>query len=192
MSGHTHVALRRLLRIHRETGVTILYVTHDQEEALRLSDRIAVFNQGRIEQIATGRTLYEDPDSRFVANFVGNSNFLSVNVVTVLAQRASVCLRDGTFIDGVRISGKVAAGSRGTMLIRPERISIGQASGIPVSVKDVTYLGENLQILAETRWGQQLSLRPPMSSVDMAKMNVGAEVRIVWQSEHGIVFNEIA
>jgi putative spermidine/putrescine transport system ATP-binding protein len=63
-------------RIHRETGVTILYVTHDQEEALRLSDRIAVFSHGRIDQIGTGRELYENPATRFVAGFIGSSDFL--------------------------------------------------------------------------------------------------------------------
>ncbi len=70
------MAAARDQRIHRELGTTFVYVTHDQEEALVLSDRIAVFNQGRIEQIGTGRQLYDEPETLFVGKFVGDSTIL--------------------------------------------------------------------------------------------------------------------
>ena len=78
-------------RIHVETGVTIIYVTHDQEEALRLSDRIALFNHGAIEQVGTGEDLYERPASAFTAGFIGNSNLIDVTL-----QQGMARLPDGT------------------------------------------------------------------------------------------------
>ncbi|TIT85070.1 MAG: polyamine ABC transporter ATP-binding protein, partial [Mesorhizobium sp.] len=89
-------------RIHRETGVTILYVTHDQEEALHLSDRIALFKEGRIEQIGTGEDLYLRPASEFVAGFIGNSNFLPAEHLETENGVALVRLADGSIVKGVK------------------------------------------------------------------------------------------
>lgn len=89
-------------RIHQETGVTILYVTHDQEEALRLSDRIAVFSQGEIDQIGTGQELYANPATRFVAGFIGDSNFINAEVLSSANGHAKLSLPGGTVIDGCR------------------------------------------------------------------------------------------
>ncbi|TIM79258.1 MAG: ATP-binding cassette domain-containing protein, partial [Mesorhizobium sp.] len=83
-------------RIHRETGVTILYVTHDQDEALHLSDRIALFRDGRIEQIGTGEDLYLRPASEFVASFIGNSNFLPAEHLETVDGAATIRLADGS------------------------------------------------------------------------------------------------
>ncbi|RYG94978.1 MAG: ABC transporter ATP-binding protein, partial [Alphaproteobacteria bacterium] len=92
-------------RIHQETGVTILYVTHDQEEALRLSDRIAVFSHGEIDQIGTGPELYADPATRFVAGFIGDSNFIDADVVSVDGKSAKLALPGGATIEGVPLHG---------------------------------------------------------------------------------------
>ena len=89
-------------RIHRETGVTILYVTHDQEEALRLSDRIALFREGRIEQIGTGEDLYLRPASEFVAGFIGNSNFLPAEHLQTTDGTSTIRLGDGSIVTGVK------------------------------------------------------------------------------------------
>ena len=82
-------------RIHQETGVTILYVTHDQEEALRLSDRIAVFSQGEIDQVGTGPELYAKPATRFVAGFIGDSNFLDAEILSMNGDRTRLRLPGG-------------------------------------------------------------------------------------------------
>ena len=79
-------------RIHQETGVTILYVTHDQEEALRLSDRIAVFSKGVIDQIGTGPELYANPATRFVAEFIGDSDFVTCRVLSAGSGRADLAV----------------------------------------------------------------------------------------------------
>jgi putative spermidine/putrescine transport system ATP-binding protein len=152
-------------RIHRETGATILYVTHDQEEALRLSDRIAVFNHGRIEQIASGASLYDNPVNRFVAGFVGNSNFLQATIANVTDGRATARMPDGTLIGNVRGKVGLTAGAEGVLLVRPEQFRFGQGegtgaeAGFPATIRDATYLGETVQVAAVTRWGQELSIR---------------------------------
>ncbi|HZZ02472.1 ABC transporter ATP-binding protein, partial [Paraburkholderia sp.] len=137
-----------LRRIHQETGVTILYVTHDQEEALRLSDRIAVFNKGRIEQVGTGEELYGNPASRFVASFIGNSNFLPVRVTSNNDGRMSGVFPNGHTVSSGSFNPVLTAGDEGTLMIRPEQMRIqaqrdaSSAAGLPVTVRDITYLGD--------------------------------------------------
>ncbi|MBL8791779.1 MAG: ABC transporter ATP-binding protein, partial [Rhizobiales bacterium] len=113
-----------LRRIHHETGVTILYVTHDQEEALRLSDRIAVFNHGRIEQLATGRELYTNPATRFVAGFIGDSNFLRVKGYALDGTHARVTLPDGTELSAIPCH-KDSSGTDtpAELMVRPQAIT---------------------------------------------------------------------
>ncbi|NKF31969.1 ABC transporter ATP-binding protein, partial [Pseudomonas sp. BGM005] len=86
-------------RIHQQTEVTILYVTHDQEEALRLSDRIAVFSKGVIDQIGTGPELYANPKTRFVAEFIGDSDFISCDLVSSSGGQATIALGGGTIFN---------------------------------------------------------------------------------------------
>ena len=149
-------------RIHNETGVTILYVTHDQEEALRLSDRIALFNAGRIEQIGTGHDLYEKPASRFVAGFIGNSNFLAAKLSP--ADR-SIILPDGTAIGGVPLDKLRPPQDEVDIMIRPDhfRLHDGSEAGSMLrgTVTDTTYLGEYTQLAVTTSWGAPLSVRLP-------------------------------
>src|SRR5271165_1320230 len=85
-------------RIHRQLGVTLLYVTHDQEEALRMSDRIAVFDHGRVVQVGTGEELYDTPATRFVGGFIGSSNFITATVVGAEGAVVMVRLPDGSII----------------------------------------------------------------------------------------------
>jgi len=180
-------------RIHQETGVTILYVTHDQEEALRLSERIAVFNNGRIEQADTPRMLYEDPASRFVAGFVGNCNFLSVTVVGISGSGATVAFPDGTRVSGVRPHAPVAEGAAGALLLRPEKLTVRRADGgegLAARATSVTYLGEALDIACTTRWGEEISARVPIAAglgIDVAP---GMELALGWPEGHGILFEQ--
>ena len=151
-------------RIHQAMGTTILYVTHDQEEALRLSDRIAVFNCGRVDQIATGKTLYDDPASKFVASFVGNSNFLPVDIVDADGGNVMAQLPSGTRLSG-RATSRPEIGATGELLIRPEQFAIlpGDSADdgkvISAAVLEATYLGEIMQIRASTSWGQVVTIR---------------------------------
>jgi putative spermidine/putrescine transport system ATP-binding protein len=176
-----------LRRIHQETGVTILYVTHDQEEALRLSDRIAVFNKGRIEQCGTGEELYANPASRFVANFIGNSNFLPVRVTASSAQASS-----GVFPNGLAIAtagnGTLAAGDEGTLMVRPEQMRIralgasAGGAGLPVTVRDITYLGDAMHYAVATPWEQEISIRMPAGDHRDSGLAIGTQALVDWDA----------
>ena len=173
-------------RIHQTTGVTILYVTHDQEEALRLSDRIAVFNRGRIEQIGTGQELYANPATRFVAGFVGDSNFLDVaSVETASGGRAAVTMPDGTRFTNIplHVSASHTQASGAQLMVRPQAIRFqnGEGAGLPVRVKDVTFLGDTVSALLTTRWGQDVWMRLPAQEIGACR--AGQELRIGWNSE---------
>ena len=120
-------------RIHQETGVTILYVTHDQEEALRLSDRIAVFSQGEIDQIGTGPELYSDPATRFVAGFIGDSNFIDADVVASNAGKAQLSLPGGVMVEMPAISVMPSDSCTCSPVTRSKRAaSSGASTAAPV------------------------------------------------------------
>jgi ABC-type Fe3+/spermidine/putrescine transport system ATPase subunit len=125
-----------LLRIHRETRTTALYVTHDQEEALSLADRVAVMNRGRIEQMGTPREIYEQPANEFTARFMGEINLLPP-------------------------SSPLAAALNGApnrkLAFRPESAQLGR-EGIAATVKLATYLGSKTELLVETPTGESLKL----------------------------------
>lgn len=99
-------------RIHQQTEVTILYVTHDQEEALRLSDRIAVFSKGVIDQIGTGPELYAHPTTRFVAEFIGDSDFIACDLLAASGGKATVSLGQNIVFDHIPVHGEAAPGKR--------------------------------------------------------------------------------
>ena len=154
-------------RIHTETGVTILYVTHDQEEALRLSDRIALFNAGRIEQLGTGRDLYETPATRFVAGFIGNSNFLSGKLDRLSATACAIVLPDGGRFDAAPSASIEQQRRDVEIMIRPDHFRFhggAEDDGLPKmtgTVTDTTYLGEYTLIAVRTAWGDPLTVRLP-------------------------------
>jgi putative spermidine/putrescine transport system ATP-binding protein len=173
-----------LRRIHQETGVTILYVTHDQEEALRLSDRIAVFNKGRIEQCGTGEELYANPASKFVANFIGNSNFLPVRVTSSNAQQSSGVFPNGLAIEASGNAG-LAAGDEGTLMVRPEQMRLrahGESKGLPVTVRDITYLGDAMHYAVATPWDQEISIRAPAGEHRDSGIVIGTQALVDWDA----------
>ena len=136
-------------RIQRELGVTVVYVTHDQQEAMVLSDRVAVFNEGRIEQIDPPEVLYEEPERAFVARFIGENNLVHG---TVLALHEGFCDVD---VAGLAVRGACIAplevGERTILAIRPERVGVGSPSGrfaneFEATVDEVTFLGDHLRV----------------------------------------------
>lgn len=178
-------------RIHQETGVTILYVTHDQEEALRLSDRISVFSQGQIEQIGTGQELYAEPATRFVAGFVGDSNFLEATVLSVESRRARLSVCDGIVIDDVPVQGQVGGGGKAALLLRPERLSLSldrRDCSLPVVIRDLTFLGNTVEVSAETDQGQGLSVRLPFGHAVIPGLMRGNRVWAYFDSREAHAF----
>lgn len=154
-------------RIHRETGVTILYVTHDQEEALHLSDRIALFRDGRIEQIGTGEDLYLRPATDFVAGFIGNSNFLAAEHLETVGGAATIRLADGSLVSGINANGSLAPGQKTRLMIRPEALRLDRGPKsveLVVDIIDVAFYGERRRIVARTSTGQEIDIRPTFSA----------------------------
>lgn len=163
-------------RIHQETGVTILYVTHDQEEALRLSDRIAVFSQGEIDQIGTGPELYANPATHFVAGFIGDSNFIQAEVLSNVDGQAKLVLHGGTIVDGVPMHAGKAGGKSASLLLRPERLSLSSHqidNGLAVEICDITFLGNNIEVSTRTGNGESLAVRLPFGHDAISSINRG-------------------
>jgi putative spermidine/putrescine transport system ATP-binding protein len=138
-----------LRQLHRHLGVTMIYVTHDQSEALTMSDRIAVFNDGRIEQLATPAELYERPGNAFVAYFIGESNRLLGRVTGGGGEFVTVALADGRTVRclGLGVSPQQAV----CLSVRPERILIGGAAQAADNVlegriRDAVYHGDHLRL----------------------------------------------
>ncbi len=132
-----------LKRLQGQTGITFIFVTHDQEEALTMSDRVAVMNQGRILQVGTPRGIYDHPAERFVANFIGETNFLEADIVSAASGRATVRLSSGGTVPATAPEGVTPTG-RVTVVIRPEHARLTRGGGeAPLSgrLENVVYFG---------------------------------------------------
>ncbi|MEX0663144.1 MAG: ABC transporter ATP-binding protein [Acidimicrobiia bacterium] len=136
-----------LKRIQREVGITFVYVTHDQEEALTMSDRIAVMNEGHVEQIGTPEEIYGAPRSVFVAGFIGVANLLRVTVDSVNGETARVTLPGETHSPAMLSGPSITAGSTATLMLRPERVRLstaepaGDAARLAATVAQLTFQG---------------------------------------------------
>ncbi|WP_068112781.1 ABC transporter ATP-binding protein [Tropicimonas marinistellae] len=148
-----------LKQIQRETGIAFVFVTHDQEEALTMSDRIAVMSEGYVQQIGTPRDIYEAPLNRFVADFIGETNLLDVEVAAVSEGMAEVFLPGGLALRCPAAASAVAG--RGHLSVRPERISIGPKSAetLPATVTDHVYLGTDIHLHARLVDGEPILVR---------------------------------
>jgi spermidine/putrescine transport system ATP-binding protein len=150
-----------LKELNRETGATFVYVTHDQEEALTMSDRIAVMSDGRILQLGTPSEIYEHPANRFVADFIGQSNLLPGVLESREGESGHVRL-DGGAVIGSRVRGDAAPGDRVTVSVRPERIEVypddvtAPSSALPGLVAEVIYLGSHHQAVLDLSDGARL------------------------------------
>lgn len=136
-------------RIQRMLGVTVVYVTHDQQEAMAMSDRVAVFNRGRIEQAAPPEVLYEEPERGFVATFIGDNNLLEGRIVS--AERDICDVDTGNGIVRAFLVTPRAAGERVTLAIRPERVALAPEPGrysneFDALVDDIAFLGDHLRV----------------------------------------------
>ncbi|GAA0392144.1 ABC transporter ATP-binding protein [Microbispora corallina] len=159
-----------LKAIQREVGITFLFVTHDQEEALTMSDRVAVFNQGRIEQVGTPAEIYERPATAFVAGFVGTSNLISGEAAVAVL------------------------GREGTYSVRPEKLRVVPGDGTPGpdehsaagTVREVVYAGPSTRFVVDLDAGGRLialQQNLQVSSMDVMALR-GARVTLAWHRRH--------
>jgi spermidine/putrescine transport system ATP-binding protein len=154
--------LRQAMRVElkalqEETGITFIFVTHDQEEALAMSDRIAVMSSGQVQQIGTPREIYEAPVNRFVADFIGETNLIEIEVDRVTDGQATVTLPGG---HTVVCAAATNSSGRHALSIRPERVSItADAPDLQATVERVIYLGTDLHLITRLDGGEPFSLR---------------------------------
>jgi len=174
-------------QLHDQLGVTVVYVTHDQSEALTMSDRIAVFHEGRIQQIADPRTIYEHPDTAFVAQFIGENNRLEGTVERVADGMASVVVADGSKVIAEAGPG-VAAGHRVLVSLRPERLRLNQPNGSAANnfsgrVLEVIYHGDHLRVRLNALGRDDFIVKAPV--IGGEGLTVGSEVSISWREVDG-------
>ncbi|MEM9732294.1 MAG: ABC transporter ATP-binding protein [Pseudomonadota bacterium] len=172
--------------IHENLGVTVVYVTHDQSEALTMSDRIAVFNDGVIQQLSTPDDLYERPANSFVAQFIGENNKLNGQVTAHEAGHAQVRLDDGSMVSAkaVNVDG---VGSRTTLSLRPERISIAPEVGATQNVMEGTileliYLGDHIRTRMNVAGNTEFIVKVPNNAHNVP-LQEGAKVNVGWNAD---------
>ncbi len=173
-----------IMHLHKNLGITILYVTHDQEEALVMSDRIAVFNQGRIEQIGRPQDLYETPKTRFVADFIGETNFLSGRLEQV-AKGFGILERAGR--PSGRLGQEMALGSAAVLAVRPERMQVGKAAPegnnqVAGTLTDLIYLGQSRKLVARLEDGNEVVALEQAGGEQIA-LQEGEQVIFSWKAE---------
>ncbi len=168
--------------LHERLGVTVVYVTHDQSEALTMSDRIAVFNDGVIQQLSRPDDLYERPENAFVAQFIGENNRLMGTVESLDGDHAAVKLDDGVTTRALAVSCG-GAGSRTTLSIRPERVALGgngAANEADGKVLELIYLGDHIRCRMDVHGNDEFVLKLP-NSAGHARLSVGETARVSWK-----------
>jgi spermidine/putrescine transport system ATP-binding protein len=177
--------------LQRQIGITFVLVTHDQEEALSLSDRVCVMGEGRIIQIGSPQELYDSPKTRYVADFVGTSNFFEGKVTASGAGRATVVLKNGLPVEG-RVTAETAPEGEACISIRPEQIRLSRSdrSGIEVVVHNRIFLGEHTEYLVRNNvLGDFLVLSPRQSELNDGPFNTGDTAWAAWDAGSAVVLN---
>ncbi|MGF7176478.1 ABC transporter ATP-binding protein [Azospirillum doebereinerae] len=173
-------------RLHETMGITVVYVTHDQGEALTMSDRIAVFNDGVVQQIDRPDALYERPVNSFVANFIGESNVLSGTVQNIEQGYCQVALDGGGSVLALAVN--VTAGGRTSLSVRPERVAIATADDVdpafnrlPATLKDLIYLGDHTLAVLATPGNDEFMVKLPAGAY--AGLSQGQDVTIAFRPD---------
>jgi putative spermidine/putrescine transport system ATP-binding protein len=180
---HMQMEIRHL---HERLGITVVYVTHDQSEALTMSDRVAVFNAGVIQQVASPSELYEKPANSFVAQFIGENNRLLGRLVEANGQTCMAELADGSRIQAT-YTGAAAVGEPTSLSIRPERIKIAPPEGAPANrfegiVRELIYLGDHLRVRFAIGGIDDFIVKIH-NSEDRPVLDIGRSIPLGWRAE---------
>jgi putative spermidine/putrescine transport system ATP-binding protein len=178
-------------RLHQRLGVTMAYVTHDQHEALTMSDRIAVFHRGRIQQLDTPEKIYEEPANAFVARFIGENNRFDGSLEAVTGDRCTLRIAGDTRLEGT-LAGPLPAGSDVTVSLRPERVQIA-APGHTIeklpgrhltgTLREVIYLGDHVRARVALPGNDDFTVKRPIDEAHTLPA-IGGEVLLAWMPEH--------
>ncbi len=179
--------LRRQVRediraIQQDLGLTVVYVTHDQEEALAVSDEIVVMRNAAIAQIGTPRQLYDAPNDRFVADFIGEANLLTCQILSVEDDMARI------EIEGYqhRLPARGLLPGAATLAVRPSRLRIGTAEGIPATVAKATYVGVRMEYTLTGDFGQVFAVHDDVEQ----PLKPGAELRMSFADKGPVLLPE--
>ncbi|MER9171163.1 ABC transporter ATP-binding protein [Mesorhizobium australicum] len=181
-----------IMRIQKELDMTVVFVTHDQDEALTMSDRVAVINEGRLVQVADSKNLYYSPQDRFVASFVGESNLLPCRVGRIQNGVAKVTI-DGDLTSGVaRLSGQ-SGGEAGWLFVRPEHVDISQRGATSSAenvldgvVEDALFLGEMTRYAVRC---EHETITVKQQNRGQTQLAGGTPVTVSWDAQNCIVLN---
>jgi spermidine/putrescine transport system ATP-binding protein len=170
-----------LKRLHQQLGMTFLFVTHDQEEALAMADRIAVMREGSIVQLGSGEEIYRNPATRYVADFIGEANLLACSIGA-----------DGTVsvaADGPALPYESKTGSSGevSLMVRPEDVLVGGAVGadevaLPATLKDKVFVGSTWRLFLAVAGGQEIAAEPGYS-IEAERLAVGETITVHWRRD---------
>ncbi|CAM5200699.1 Spermidine/putrescine import ATP-binding protein PotA OS=Castellaniella defragrans OX=75697 GN=potA PE=3 SV=1 [Castellaniella defragrans] len=183
-----HMQLK-LKALHSQLGVTFVYVTHNQSEALTMSDRIAVFDQGVIQQVSQASTLYEKPCNRFVAGFVGDSNQFEGTVRRTTDEHCTVELTCGTRLRGLNVQ-RLPEGSPCIVAMRPERITPAaeeDSNQFQASAVDEVYCGDHIRLRCRIDEGSTFFVKIPLSE-DPRRHSPGTHISLQVDPQHVRVF----
>lgn len=185
-----------IMRLHRELDVTMVYVTHNQSEALAISDRMAVMNEGEIRQVGTPTEVYQEPRDQFVADFIGSANLIEGTVVSTgdryeIDSDLDIDIRADA--DTTVWDTRLSEGSPVTVLLRPERLSLdhettGNQNRLTGTLMEITYLGSSAEYFVELPDGSQLQLTSPVrGSIDVSP---GDDVTVSFDSTAPILLGD--
>ena len=172
--------------IHENLGVTVVYVTHDQSEALTMSNRVAVFNDGVIQQLASPDDLYERPENAFVAQFIGENNTLNGTVREIDGDICTVELDDGAMVEALKVNVN-AVGDRSQMSLRPERVEVDPPEGkypnvFEGKVEELIYLGDHIRTRASVCGHDDFIVKVP-NAAGHVHLKEGEAVEFGWMME---------
>ena len=170
--------------IHEKIGITVVYVTHDQSEALTMSNRIAVFNDGKIQQISSPDVLYEKPTSAFVAQFIGENNQLKGKVESLDGNNCVVVTETGEKIHALKVNVN-NVGDKSLISLRPERVAINSSekfeNNFDAKVKELIYLGDHIRTRLEICGNDQFIVKVP-NSYASGNLKEGEIAKLSWKS----------
>ncbi|MBY8976746.1 ABC transporter ATP-binding protein [Rhodobacteraceae bacterium NNCM2] len=181
-----------IMHLHKNLGVTVLYVTHDQEEALVMSDRIAVFNKGRIEQIGAPHDLYEAPQTKFVADFIGETNFVAGPIEEAAGERAKVRGLSG------QLSAPLSDGTAAVLAIRPERLHVVSSASkcsddntLNGTVRELIYLGQSRKAIITLDDGTEVAALEQAAQAERTALEIGAQATLSFRSQDARILADV-
>jgi putative spermidine/putrescine transport system ATP-binding protein len=185
---HMQIEIKRL---HEELGMTVVYVTHDQSEALTMSNRIAVFNRGSILQIGAPQEIYEEPNCSFVGNFIGEINNFCGTITEVSGDHARVRLSDGTEVQGLNVL-QAELGEQVNLTVRPERLELSAKGGggrgaVRGTVRSVIYYGDHVRYEVDVAGCKGITARSNLEQLH--RFDPGSEIDLGWSADRARILD---